>query len=63
MAAIMEHNAGWPAVKGWRKYWESVGRVDDIEFQIDTIGYAETRKFTRKVLTDTILVTAGKRLE
>ena len=56
--AVMEHNAGYPALRAWRDSWESAGRSDDIEYMIETAGFAETRIFTRSVLTDMVMVDA-----
>lgn len=63
LLSVMEHNAGWPAVRSWLEKWKAQGREGDVEFMIETIGYGETRIFTRRVLTDTELVEAGGILE
>jgi len=59
LLAVMEHNAGYPAVKTWRETWESVGRSGDIEYMIETARFAETRIFARSVLTDMVIVEAA----
>jgi soluble lytic murein transglycosylase len=58
LLAVMEHNAGYPAVKAWLESWESAGRSDDIEYMIETARFVETRIFTRSVLTDIALADA-----
>jgi soluble lytic murein transglycosylase-like protein len=52
LLAIMEHNAGYPAVKGWIESWEDSGHDRDVEYMIETAGFRETRIFTRSVLAD-----------
>jgi soluble lytic murein transglycosylase-like protein len=52
LLAVMEHNAGYPAVKDWIETWETAGRYGDVEYMIETAGFSETRIFTRSVLTD-----------
>lgn len=56
--AVMEHNAGYPAVRRWIEEWKSLGRDEDLEYMIETIPYLETRIFTRRVLTDMIIADA-----
>jgi soluble lytic murein transglycosylase len=56
--AVMEHNAGYPALRTWRESWERAGRSDDVEYMIETAGFVETRIFTRSVLTDMVIVDA-----
>lgn len=56
--ALMAHNAGSPAVQQWIDRWQQEGRLNDIEYMLVTIRYTETRMFTRRVLTDMILVDA-----
>jgi soluble lytic murein transglycosylase-like protein len=53
--AVMEHNAGYSAVDTWREAWEEAGRIDDIEYMIETAGFTETRIFARSVLTDMVM--------
>ncbi|MCD6307549.1 MAG: transglycosylase SLT domain-containing protein [Candidatus Latescibacteria bacterium] len=57
--AVMEHNAGYPAVRRWKERWKSEGRGDDIEFMIETIPYGQTRIFTRRVYTDMVIAGAA----
>jgi soluble lytic murein transglycosylase-like protein len=59
LLALMDHNAGYWAVKYWRKWWEDIQRSKDIEYMIETIEYGETRSFTRRVLADSILIKAS----
>jgi soluble lytic murein transglycosylase-like protein len=56
--AVAEHNAGYPAVRRWKKQWRDFGRANDIEYMVDTIGYLQTKTFAKKVLTDLAIVTA-----
>ena len=58
LLAVMEHNAGYPAVKGWTAAWARAGRGKDTEYMIETAGFVETRIFTRSVLTDMVIVKA-----
>jgi hypothetical protein len=39
-------------------YWEKAGRMNDVEYMIETIRFAETRIFARRVLTDIIITDA-----
>ncbi|OQY58020.1 MAG: hypothetical protein B6245_14005 [Desulfobacteraceae bacterium 4572_88] len=57
--ALMDHNAGYPAVKEWIKMWKKRRRAADIEYMIETIPYFETRIFVRRVLTGMIIVEAA----
>jgi soluble lytic murein transglycosylase-like protein len=56
--AVMEHNAGRPAVKQWIERWERLGRGEDIEYKVDTIRFAETQSFTRRILADLVITEA-----
>lgn len=56
--AIMEHNAGYPAVRSWKADWQARGRIDDVEYMLETIPYFETRLFTKRVWTDRVIVSA-----
>ena len=56
--AVMEHNAGYPAVRRWTEKWTAQGREEDLEFMLETIPYLETRIFARRVLSDMVLVHA-----
>ncbi len=53
--AILEHVAGYPSVRVWRSSWRELGRIDDIEYMVETIRYAETRIFARDVYANMIL--------
>jgi soluble lytic murein transglycosylase-like protein/TolA-binding protein len=57
--AVMDHNAGYPAVREWRDNWEAMGRDTDIEYMIETVRFGETRLFARRVITDMIIVEAA----
>ena len=57
--AIMEHNAGYPAVKSWREHWEAMVRRDDIEYTVETARFLSTRKFVRNVWKTMALVKAA----
>lgn len=57
--AVMDHNAGYPAVREWRDNWEDMGRDTDIEYMIETVRFGETRLFARRVITDMIIVEAA----
>jgi soluble lytic murein transglycosylase len=52
LLAVMEHNAGYPAVKTWRDGWERSGHMGDVEYMIETARFTETRIFARSVLAD-----------
>ena len=54
--AVMEHNAGYPAVKGWIARWTQQDRLRDLEYMIETVPYLETRIFTRRVIRDWLVV-------
>jgi tetratricopeptide (TPR) repeat protein len=58
LLAIMEHNAGYGAVRSWTKYWKESDRMNDVEYMIETVRFAETRIFARRVLTDIIITDA-----
>jgi soluble lytic murein transglycosylase-like protein/tetratricopeptide (TPR) repeat protein len=58
LLAVMEHNAGYPAVDAWRAEWDRKGRMGDIEFMIETARFTETRIFARSVLTDLVIAEA-----
>jgi soluble lytic murein transglycosylase-like protein/tetratricopeptide (TPR) repeat protein len=58
LLAVMEHNAGYPAVKSWREAWDRSGRMGDVEYMIETAGFAETRIFARSVLADMVVAEA-----
>lgn len=58
--ALIEHNAGYPALRDWIKMWTALGRSDDIEYMIETIRYSQTRIFMRGVLTDLAIVCAAR---
>lgn len=50
--ALMDHNAGYPAVKNWIRLWKSEGTYGDIEYMIETVRFVETRYFARNVLAN-----------
>ena len=56
--ALMEHNAGYPAVKEWKDSWEKTGKIQDVEYMLETARYGQTRIFVRKVLTDISIMQA-----
>ncbi len=58
LLAVMEHNAGYPAVKAWSRVWEDAGRSGDAEYMIETARFAETRIFARSVLADMVIAEA-----
>jgi hypothetical protein len=57
LLSIIEHNAGPDVLRDkWVKYWKDVTKkVGDIEFMIETVGYRETRRFARDVMTDMMI--------
>ena len=61
--ALMEHNAGYPAVKAWVDNWEKTGRNEDIEYMVETGRFVQTRIFVRGVLTDMMIMEATGLLE
>ena len=56
--ALMDHNAGYPAVREWLARWTQEGRAADLEYMLDTARFGETRIFVRHVLADMIIVDA-----
>lgn len=56
---VAEHNAGWPAVREWTNRWKKDERMGDLEYMIETMGFGETRRFSRSVLTDYAIVRTG----
>jgi soluble lytic murein transglycosylase-like protein len=58
LLAVMEHNAGYPAVKIWADAWEAMGRNGDIEYMVESAGFTETRIFARSVLADMAIAQA-----
>ena len=59
LLALMDHNAGAPAVNGWHTQWQAMGQADDIEYMTETAGFPETRRFVRGVLGDTAVAAAA----
>ena len=57
--ALMEHNAGPKAVKEWQGTWQRQDRIEDYEFMIETVRFAETRSFVRGVLNSYWIVQAA----
>lgn len=58
LLAIMEHNAGYPAVRNWKADWQRQNRIKDLEYVLETVPYAETRMFTKRVWTDRVIASA-----
>ncbi len=56
--ALMDHNAGYPAVRQWVRQWQKQGRLDDIEYVIETIPFLETRRFVQRIWTGMVMVKA-----
>ena len=54
----MEHNAGLGNVLQWKRYWKDLGRLEDVEYIIETIRARETRLFTRRTVADLMVVDA-----
>ncbi len=59
VSSMMRHQAGSGNVAEWSEYWENAGVHDDLEFQIETVRFAATRSFLRRVLRDTMIVDAA----
>jgi soluble lytic murein transglycosylase-like protein len=59
LLAVMEHNAGYPAVKTWCEAWNRSGHMGDVEYMIETAYFVETRIFARSVLTDMVIAEAA----
>jgi soluble lytic murein transglycosylase-like protein len=57
--AVMEHNAGYAAVREWAAASQRSGRSDDVEHVVENIRFAETHLFTRRVLADLVIVDAA----
>lgn len=57
--ALMEHNAGLPAVKEWKTKWRDWSRIGDYEFMVDAVRFAETRTFVRGVINTYWIVEAA----
>ena len=58
VSALMRHQAGSGNVSNWNRYWLEVGLGNDVEYQIETARFVETRNFLRQVLTDTTIIDA-----
>ena len=58
-SAFMKHQAGSRNVSDWNLYWRAVGLEKDVEYQVETARFAETRNFLRRVLTYTAIVDAA----
>jgi len=56
---IMEHHAGYGAVKTWHAGWKAMGRDDDVEYMVETARYLSTRSFARRVLRNMIIADAS----
>lgn len=56
--AIMEHNAGYPAVRNWKADWQRQNRIQDLEYVLETVPYSETRLFAKRVWTDRVIAAA-----
>jgi soluble lytic murein transglycosylase-like protein len=56
--AVMDHVSGPQAVRVWKQRWRKVGKAKDCEYMLDTARYAETRAFTKRVLTTYWIVQA-----
>jgi soluble lytic murein transglycosylase-like protein len=63
LLAIMDHNAGYPAVRSWSRRWKQLGRSDDVEFMIETARFVETRIFARGVIGDMTIVRSTGRFD
>ncbi|MBI4640711.1 MAG: transglycosylase SLT domain-containing protein [Candidatus Tectomicrobia bacterium] len=59
LLALMEHHAGYPAVREWIAYWRRLGRDNDLEYMIETIRIVTTGIFIRRVLSDMAIVEAS----
>ncbi len=59
LLALIEHNAGYPAVRDWIYMWKELGRSNDIEYMVETIRFAQTRIFIRGVITDMAIVNSA----
>jgi tetratricopeptide (TPR) repeat protein len=59
LLALIEHNAGYSAVREWIKMWKELGRSNDIEYMVETIRFSQTRIFMRGVLTDMAIVNSA----
>ena len=60
MLSLMEHSAGYTAVRSWLRQWKTQGRAEDFEYMLTMANAAETRILVRNVLTDaTIAASIG----
>lgn len=57
--ALLEHNAGGSRARRWKRHWEQQGRLGDVDYEITTIPYAETRLFVQGVFADVVLSKAA----
>ena len=58
--AVMEHNAGYPAVRQWKTQWKKADRLADVEYMIDTTRYLQTRLLARSVLGSMAIAKASR---
>lgn len=49
--ALMEHIAGYGALKEWRESWVRVGRANDYEYMLETARHGAVGPFVRSVLS------------
>ena len=56
--AIMEHNAGYPAVRKWKADWQRQNRIQDLEYVLETVPFNETRLFAKRVWSDRVIAAA-----
>ena len=59
LGAVLEHIAGRNCVKEWRSRLQAMGRLEDVEYAVESIPYMDARDFTRGVLADTAIVTSA----
>lgn len=56
--AIMEHHAGRPAVRKFRKDWRALGEPDDLEYLVEIAPSSATRNMLRRVLASLTIIEA-----
>ena len=61
--AILEHHAGYPTLRKWKRTWNEMRVNDDIEFKLETTPSSQSRIFAREVLSGYMIMQAAGRLE
>ncbi|UCF19942.1 MAG: transglycosylase SLT domain-containing protein [Gemmatimonadota bacterium] len=60
---LLEHQKGYSNVKASDDRWVALGRDDDIEYMIETFGFADARIFARRVIPGMFVARAAQFFE